>query len=157
MSEDFIARPTEVYRQYLEYWASNGREGNWWEEGRLAMALEIITVRKSLRSMGVTDTSVLDSLLVDQGLFDQAEELYEVLNEWRRPRFAAVGVDPDTDPPSATVSPLASPGERSPRTLSSPRLPRQDRTTGPSPESRALAIGRGALGLLWGRRSGGRG
>jgi len=154
MSEDFIARPTEVYRQYLEYWASNGREGNWWEEGRLAMALEIITVRKSLRSMGVTDTSVLDSLLVDQGLFDQAEELYEVLNEWRRPRFLAE--DLDSGQPDESSSPGALPASPTPRTLGTPRLPRQDRTTGPSPESRALAIGRGALGLLWGRRLGGR-
>jgi hypothetical protein len=130
MADDaFIDRPTEVYRQWLSR-TGNIREDVGFEEGRLAMAMEIITVRRSLQAVGMLTTemvSTLDALLADQGLIDTAEAMYEELAEWRRPKFLA-----DAD---ASLSPR----RRVPRALGTPTWLRRDRTKDPGGGSSGLA------------------
>jgi hypothetical protein len=90
-NEAYIARPTHVYRAWLSRTGAI-REDVGFEEGRLAMAMEIITVRRSLQAVGMLTTemvSTLDALLADQGLIDTAEAMYEELAEWRKPKFKA--------------------------------------------------------------------
>lgn len=120
--EAFIKRPTSVYRTWLLSMAAP--EG--FREGQLAMAMEIITVRKSLQAVGIiaeSAASMLDSLLLDQDLLDEAEELYEMLNEWRLTKFTAVD-----------ASHVAVPRPRRTPGLGTPTLPRRDRTIPPSDE-----------------------
>lgn len=124
--EVFIQRPTEVYRAYLTaYEAEVG-----WAEGRMAMALEVITVRKSLQAVGMLTpgmTSTLDSLLADQGLLDEADALYDELNEWRKTKIRDASSDaphPSSDE-SRSRSRAHGPGR-----LTSPF---QDRKKDPSP------------------------
>lgn len=89
--EAYMARPTEVYRAWLSRTGAI-REDVGFEEGRLAMAMEIITVRKSLQAVGMLTTemvSTMDALLADQGLIDTAERMYEELCEWRKVKVVA--------------------------------------------------------------------
>lgn len=120
----FMQRPTEVYVAYL---VSRRAEAGF-REGQLAMAMELITARKTLAAVGMitaSTTSWLDSLLQDQGLLDDAEELYDTLDDWRRVKFNAEGVVPD-------ASAVSTPDETPPRGLGTPLLPRRDRTNPPS-------------------------
>ena len=90
----FIARPTRVLIDYLtqEVGSEPRMEFNL---GRLAMALEIITVVKTIEDEVVPMlalqreeiVSVLTTLLRDQDLAEVAEEWYERLNQWRNVSF----------------------------------------------------------------------
>jgi hypothetical protein len=92
----FISNPTAVLQQYL---SSHQRDkvvaktdGFYW--GRLAMALEILTQMKIVQSLPFTDLTIqlesaYQSLLVDQGMMDEAQKWYERLDAWRAPRFVA--------------------------------------------------------------------
>lgn len=91
MSEEFIMRPTEDVVRHLGLERSAE-----FEAGRMAMALECITVVRAiegnplLRSdVSAAVVSVLETLLVDQGLTN-AYEVYDALSRARRPTFVPV-------------------------------------------------------------------
>jgi len=87
MAESFMQRPTEVYLEWLHKVEHRRRT---YEDGRMAMALEIITTRKSLMAVGMLSAervSVLDTLLADQGLLDESDALYDELSEWRKTKL----------------------------------------------------------------------
>jgi hypothetical protein len=83
--------------------------GKEYEYGRLSLALEILTVVKTLEDERVPmlalqraeTISVLRTLLVDQGMDTMAETWYDFLVEWRQPKFVAEGV---SVPASADVT-----------------------------------------------------
>lgn len=132
--ETFIDRPTELYREWLSR-RGTIREDIGFEEGRMAMAMEIITVRRSLKAVGMLTTemvSTLDALLADQGLIDTAEAMYAELAEWRKPKFMA-------EPSSQGVER----GHTRPRPLGRLTWPRRDRTRGPSPSPEEPTNGEG--------------
>jgi hypothetical protein len=127
--DDFMRRPTEVFESYmaLEYGVPRG----WYKYGRLSMALEILTVMRLLdEHSGIVahaqeTISVLQTLLVDQDLFDDASMWYEKLSEWRRPKFYVVG-DPDAD-----ASALEAPHRTLPPHDSTDAQPGSDQTKDP--------------------------
>lgn len=91
----FIKDPSKVLWQYLQT-KRRPMVRELYEYGKLAMALEIITVVKTLDSLPVISelgrqetVSVLQTLLTDMGLDELAYDVYEQLNEWRRPKFDA--------------------------------------------------------------------
>ena len=124
--EVFMERPTEVYRE----WLHRGMIVPRFEEGRMAMALEIISLRKSLEAVGIMGKGVtigaLDTLLADQELLDEADALYVELCEWRKIRFRDVSSGEPR--PSSGGSHSRAPTRR----LGSPTLRPQDRKTPPS-------------------------
>lgn len=97
---DYMSRPTEVLKTYLkEYDLIGGtRKNSGWILGRLSMALEILTVIKTLEdelvpmlTINRSETiSVLRTLLRDLDFEETAEEWYERLCEWRKPTFVSV-------------------------------------------------------------------
>lgn len=106
-TEGVIKNPSEVLESWLE---SEGFQRSYlW--GRVAMALELITVKRTLEAYGEAMMdfereqiiSVLDTFMVSQGVANRAYELYEWLLEWRKLKFIAVDeavehVDPDVQP-----------------------------------------------------------
>lgn len=95
--DDFMQRPTDVLRSYM---AAQGigleEQVDLLRMGRIAMALEVITVVKMLEDHQLLAEnermiSVLMTLLVDQDLLDIGMEYYRDLSEWRR--IKAVEVD----------------------------------------------------------------
>lgn len=118
--DDFIQRPTDVLQSYM---AAHGFDGNevytLMRMGRIAMALEIITVIKLLEEHELLaeheqTISVLQTLLVDQELMEPALGYYEELSRWRRIKvdasYEVPGVQPsehavprdDAPPPDST-------------------------------------------------------
>lgn len=96
-----MARPTDELRSYM---ATQGFELREIDEllklGRLAMAMEIITVAKILEAHQLLAENeqmiaVLQTLLRDQDLMDPALEYYEGLSEWRRIKIDAACEAPD--------------------------------------------------------------
>lgn len=95
MGAVFMSEPTKVLAEYLK-----GKEmsaGVIFETGRLAMALEVLTQIKILRSMPITDhaaemEAAFVAFLVDQDIYDEAEKWYGRLDAWRAPKFNAEGV-----------------------------------------------------------------
>jgi hypothetical protein len=94
---DFMERPTDVLRSYM---AAQGIDAEEAERllrmGRIAMALEVMTVVKMLEEFQLLSEnermiSVLITLLTDQDLLGVATAYYEDLSEWRR--IKAVEVD----------------------------------------------------------------
>lgn len=91
----FLARPSDTLWSFLK--ASHGVDAwceRWYQYGQLAMALEMITLIKSVEYLPVvTDvgraeiTSAMQTLIEDMGLSDLAWEMYERLGEWRRVSF----------------------------------------------------------------------
>jgi hypothetical protein len=112
LGEDFIKDPTDVFRQWI---ARNGLQSNdplW--SGRLAMALEIMTLQRlldylQLESEHEQTISVLQTLLQDQGIAEAATQWYERLSEWRRVKI----VRADEHVPSERASPSGGPDEPS--------------------------------------------
>ena len=96
-----IKNPTHVLEQYLE--AHGLQRGYQW--GRLAMALELITVVRSLEVFGESMAdfereqivSVIDTFMVSQGVAETAAVFYEKLLEWRKVKFVAVEGDESDD------------------------------------------------------------
>jgi predicted nucleic-acid-binding protein len=85
-----MKRPTDVLRRYLAQ--DTPIESGSFELGRTAMALEIMTIIRILEEYELIAEheqmiSVLQTLLRDQGLEDRATAWYEMLNEWRKPKF----------------------------------------------------------------------
>lgn len=90
----YIADPTSVLLQFLkrEHGLKPRRE---FQLGRLAMALELLTVIKTLedelvpmlvmRRMEII--SVLETFLLEQDLDERAKDWYDALNLWRQPSF----------------------------------------------------------------------
>src|SRR5262245_32489674 len=120
----FMKDPTEVYRAWLR--AHESEAG--FEEGRMAMALEIITVRASLKAVGMLSTelvSVIETFLVDQDLLEEAEALYAELSDWRRTKFVADVSD---------VSEPEAPRRAGPPSLGTPSWLRRGRDRPPSDE-----------------------
>jgi hypothetical protein len=88
-----MVRPSEVFKLYLEQTAQ-GRVGNEFSYGMLAMGLEVVTVIRTLEALPTISVgarqetiSVLHTLLVDMRMDEQAYLWYERLDEWRRPKF----------------------------------------------------------------------
>ena len=107
----FMSNPTHVLEQYLT--SVVGVElGGQFDMGRLAMALELITVLKALEQEYVALApgtlaeliSVVQTLLIDQGVADTALEWYDGLSEWRRPKFVPYGNAPDASQPRISSS-----------------------------------------------------
>lgn len=96
-------REPEVVRHHLYF-------------GRLAMALEVITVVKIIEEYSLLATkedtiSVLQTLIVDQELMDDATEWYHKLCDWRRIKLDDAAYEvPDVQP-----SERAAPGDVRPR------------------------------------------
>jgi hypothetical protein len=96
----YIARPTEVLKSYLEQ-VQGLKPRMEFTLGRLSMALEMITVIKTIEDELVPMLtlqrheviSVLQTLLKDQDLAEPAMEWYEALTLWRQPVF----VRPDAE------------------------------------------------------------
>lgn len=91
----FISRPTEVLKAFLQQ--EQGLKPRMeFTLGRLSMALEIITVIKTLEDEIVPMlslqraeiVSVLHTLLRDQNLAESAMGWYEALTLWRQPAFS---------------------------------------------------------------------
>lgn len=99
----FMARPTQEFERYLEL--NYGAPRGWYRMGRIAMALEVITVirlledHEELVAHAQECISVLQTLLNDQGLTDDGYAWYERLVEWRKPKLALVSpsLGPDDD------------------------------------------------------------
>lgn len=91
----FIKDPSRLLWAYLARNAHTQESAlDWFLLGQMAMALEVITVIKSLEGIPIVSDrgrvetiSVLQTLLVDTDMADHAYDLYEELNEWRKPRF----------------------------------------------------------------------
>lgn len=105
--DEFMERPTDVLVSYLarRNKRAEGQIRRQLRYGRLAMALEIITVMKIIEDHSLLpskeDTiAVLQTLIVDQELLEDAGQCYEVLNEWRKIKFYddASYVAPDVQP-----------------------------------------------------------
>lgn len=91
MAEEFMKRPTEVLASYMA--ANTDQPERYWMRrmgpGRIAMAMELITVIRILESIQIAaeheqTISVLQTLLVDQQLAELGAEWYSKLSEWRR-------------------------------------------------------------------------
>ena len=113
----YIMRPSEVFKLYLSEKMSVSPDGI--QYGMLAMALEVVTVIKTLEALPTTSVgtrsetiSVLHTLLQDVGLDVYAYEWYERLDEWRRPTFVPSVEQPHTDV-SAVQIPALSPSRAS--------------------------------------------
>lgn len=95
---DFMSRPTDVLRSYMAtHGFPEGEADDLLRMGRIAMALEILTVVKVLEDHQLMAEheqmiSVLMTLLVDQGLLGIGEEYYAELSEWRRIKADEVSV-----------------------------------------------------------------
>lgn len=100
---NFMANPSSVLWEYLERSVrAPVDERDMFMYGQLALALEIVSLIKNLESYPVVTElgrqeaiSALHTLLVEKGLADQAYEVYDVLCEWRRPKFDRIPVVPD--------------------------------------------------------------
>jgi hypothetical protein len=108
----YIMRPSEVFKLYLSEKMSVPEDAI--QYGMLAMALEIVTVIKTLEALPTTAVgtreetiSVLHTLLRDVGLDLYAYEWYERLNDWRRPSFVPVHEPEHTEPSEPRVPPLS--------------------------------------------------
>lgn len=97
MTINYMARPSEVYRQWLQApeqrVLGQGGDVRSFEAGRIAVALELVGVVKTLDhagGAGLTDreraavSSTVVTLLDDLSLRDRAWELYDQLCSWRR-------------------------------------------------------------------------
>ena len=88
-----MANPSNVLVAYLKV---GGRELDLFKLGMLGMALEIVTRIRVLESLPIT-TDVgrqeaivcLHTMLVEMGLDDEAYQWYDVLGEWRKPKFVS--------------------------------------------------------------------
>ena|SRR5215471_6988858 len=87
--DDYIARPTEVLMAYMQW----GKPPPGYDWGRLALALEVVTLIRTLERIPVVNDAerqgtiaTLHTLLREQGLED-VYDAYERLAEWRRVKF----------------------------------------------------------------------
>ena len=108
----YMARPTEVLEAYLRRFPVS-EPRSWYEFGRLAMALEVTTVVKTLEAYETIARhapeliSVLRTLIREQGLEGEAETWYDALSSWRAPRFSPVPEDTDASGQLSTKQPVA--------------------------------------------------
>jgi hypothetical protein len=93
----YIRNPVRTFLQFLSATSEVTHDRIlWYNLGQLSLALHIITVIKTLESLPVVTEggrqeaiAVLQTILTDLDLADDAYELYEKLGEWRRPTFEA--------------------------------------------------------------------
>lgn len=92
----FIAHPTDTLKEYVR--ADGSRVDDFsWHLGRMSMALEILTQIYVLEEFRPISTdigrneaiSALWTLLIDCGLDQPAQEMYELLGRWRQLRFVS--------------------------------------------------------------------
>lgn len=88
---EFMTEPAKVFKAYLR---GSRSEDRWYQYGMLAMALEIISRIKLLEDLPVTTEvgrqeaiTCLQTMLTELGISDIAYEWYDILAEWRRPKF----------------------------------------------------------------------
>lgn len=102
MTEEYMTHPT------LELLKAVGGLDNHEEQafklGRLSIGLEIVTVIRSIDGLELLDerttatvVSVLETLLVDQGLAPAVTKIYNMLSAMRRPVFVPVFEQPDSE------------------------------------------------------------
>jgi hypothetical protein len=97
--DNFMMRPTDVLVSYLATQGGwNDRSKHVFRLGRIAMALEIVTVTRVLEEYELLAENeqaiaMLQTLLVDQELAEEALDWYEHLSDWRRIRLADDGSD----------------------------------------------------------------
>jgi hypothetical protein len=125
MSDSFMARPTDVLVSYLAQ--STGMTEavvrRTLRTGRIAMGMEILTVMRLLEDHQLMTeheamVSCLQTLLIDQGLAEDAMVWYGNLSEWRKPKLVPdssqiIGRDADASDldaqPSEHEAPQAAP------------------------------------------------
>jgi hypothetical protein len=161
----FIENPSRVLTAYLK---AKGLKSAYchpaYDCGRLAMALEIITQIKALESLPVVSdlgrqeaVTALYAVLTETGFEDEAYRWYEMLGEWRRPKFQGIPVVVDEHVPPGIVllvgppsedqpaSEESSPGggpERGPAPLGKPpSLLEERRTSGPVVQGSSESVG----------------
>jgi len=105
-------RPSEVFKLYLSGKVNTDKDS--YQYGMLAMALEIVTVIKTLEALPVTSVgtreesiSVLHTLLQETGLDIYAYEWYERLDDWRRPKFVPDAELPHSGPSAEQLPPMS--------------------------------------------------
>jgi hypothetical protein len=107
----YMASPTAVMRTFYE------RKGHVIdpvarEVGRMEMALELLTVAKTLTDVDPHVCAAIETFLEEVIGLDRVIEVYDALCVWRRVRFVAVspGAElPDTDDASDHLTPLEPP------------------------------------------------
>ena len=118
--DDFMRRPTETMVSFMATVSGvpEERMRRVLQLGRIAMAMELMTVVQIIDEYSLLpskqDTiSVIQTLIVDQDLLEDADEWYKRLSEWRRIKLDldengsvrdAVYEDPDVQP-SGDVTP----------------------------------------------------
>jgi hypothetical protein len=152
--------PSDVFKKFLDY---DLRGHDWqggYQAGVMAMALELITVAKTIEALPADDPgipeeiiSTIYTLLNGMDLTEQATLWYERVSDWRRPKFVGdepspVGIAdaeqlsllPDRESVSSPVSPLGAAARlRKPHaTLGS------DQSPGLPSDVRALLLGQAA-------------
>jgi hypothetical protein len=132
----FMSDPGQVF--WLMLRATHGvtaERRRWFDYGRIAVALEMVSAMKVIESLPVEDervreavVSALQTLLTEIGLIDSVDDLYEQLAVWRMPRFVpdgefplpsllgtyAVDVPSPPDRPFGLSSPDEAPAEEMP-------------------------------------------
>ncbi len=105
----YMKDPSKVFRSFIGYDHRGHEFHRGYEAGIMAMALELITVAKTVESLPYEDelvpeeiVSTIYTLLNGMDLTEHATLWYERTSEWRRPKLVAdelVSVQPDTVSP----------------------------------------------------------
>lgn len=94
VTDGYMHDPQEVY----EAWLAATQQQRGYAHGRMEVALELVGHKRLLMSaVGASllimereeIVSLLDTILRNAGLSDAAEQLYDLLLEWRRPKFVS--------------------------------------------------------------------
>lgn len=119
--DDFMRRPTEVFVSYMAtaFGYDEDRVRKMMRLGRIAMAMEVMTVAQLIEDYSLLPTkedtiSVLQTLIIDQELLEDADAWYKTLSQWRRIKLdpdvhGSVQPASDDSHPDAQPSPDASP------------------------------------------------
>jgi hypothetical protein len=94
--DNFMMRPTDVLRSYLAQ--DRTVDIGSFELGRIAMALEVVTVTRILEEYELLTENeqaiaMLQTLLIDQEISEAALNWYEMLSDWRKIKLADDGSD----------------------------------------------------------------
>ena len=98
MSEAFMKDPMLAFRRYLKYERRPTSFKKGFEAGVLAMAMELLTVVKTVNALPYEDTlaqqevvATVYTLLVGLDLLEPSQEWYEKVNEARKVKFVEHG------------------------------------------------------------------
>ena len=144
MTEVFMARPTEVLEEYI---VSQGMTRSF-EMGQLAMALEVVSLIRTLESLPVVSDEEKEGTiatlytLVRENDLEGAFNAYEQLNSWRQVSFRC-----DNTPRGVSRHARERPGnvvvvssESALQLVPSSRAADPERTLAPSDRLRALTL-----------------